>query len=74
VLLHGYPKSFYMWRGALSALQEAGWHAIAPDLAGFGDSEPDRRALGSATSRQSSAFGANWASSAACSLCTTGAA
>jgi haloalkane dehalogenase len=26
---------------ALSAPQDAGWHAIAPDLAGFGDSEPD---------------------------------
>jgi pimeloyl-ACP methyl ester carboxylesterase len=26
---------------ALSALRDARWHAITPDLAGFGDSEPD---------------------------------
>jgi pimeloyl-ACP methyl ester carboxylesterase len=41
LLVHGYPESSYMWRGALPALADAGWHAIAPDLAGFGDSEPD---------------------------------
>lgn len=41
LLVHGYPESSYMWRDALAALDQAGWHAIAPDLAGFGDSEPD---------------------------------
>src|SRR5829696_9956609 len=41
LLLHGYPESSYMWRNVLPALEAAGWHAIAPDLAGFGDSEPD---------------------------------
>jgi haloalkane dehalogenase len=29
-----------MWQGVLPALAGAGFHALAPDLAGFGDSEP----------------------------------
>lgn len=41
VLVHGYPESSYMWRDALPALQAAGWRALAPDLPGYGDSEPD---------------------------------
>jgi haloalkane dehalogenase len=41
LLLHGYPESSYMWRDLMPALAGAGWRAIAPDLAGFGDSEPD---------------------------------
>src|SRR5947209_20471870 len=31
-----------MWRDVLPALAKAGGRALAPDLAGFGDSEPDR--------------------------------
>jgi len=41
LLVHGVPESSYMWRDALPAVAEAGWRAVAPDLAGFGDSEPD---------------------------------
>jgi haloalkane dehalogenase len=41
LLVHGYPESSYMWQHALDALAEAGWWAIAPDLPGYGDSEPD---------------------------------
>ena len=41
LLLHGYPESSYMWRHAMPAVAESGRRAIAPDLAGFGDSEPD---------------------------------
>jgi haloalkane dehalogenase len=41
LLVHGYPESSYMWRHALSALADAGWRAIAPDLPGYGDSPPD---------------------------------
>jgi haloalkane dehalogenase len=41
VLVHGYPESSYMWRHALPSLAEHGWHALAPDLPGYGDSEPD---------------------------------
>ena len=41
LLLHGYPESSYMWRELLPAVARAGRWAVAPDLAGFGDSEPD---------------------------------
>jgi haloalkane dehalogenase len=41
LLVHGYPESSYMWRDVLPALAEAGWRAFAPDLPGYGDSEPD---------------------------------
>lgn len=41
LLLHGYPESSFMWSGVMPAVAEAGWHAVAPDLAGFGDSPPD---------------------------------
>ena len=41
LLLHGYPESSHMWRETLPALAEAGWRALAPDLAGMGDSAPD---------------------------------
>jgi pimeloyl-ACP methyl ester carboxylesterase len=41
LLVHGVPESSYMWRHALPALAGAGWRAIAPDLPGFGHSEPD---------------------------------
>ncbi|MDX6512084.1 MAG: hypothetical protein QOE36_1588, partial [Gaiellaceae bacterium] len=40
LLVHGYPESSYMWRHAVDALATSGWHAVAPDLAGYGDSEP----------------------------------
>ena len=42
LLLHGYPESSYMWRELMPAIADAGWRAVAPDLAGFGDSPPDR--------------------------------
>jgi haloalkane dehalogenase len=38
LLVHGYPESSYMWRALMPVLAEAGWRAVAPDLAGFGDS------------------------------------
>jgi pimeloyl-ACP methyl ester carboxylesterase len=41
LLIHGYPESSYMWEGVLPAISGAGWRAVAPDLAGFGDSPPD---------------------------------
>jgi len=41
LLLHGYPESSYMWDGVMPAVAGAGWRAIAPDFAGFGDSPPD---------------------------------
>ena len=41
LLVHGYPESSYMWRETLVALADRGVRAVAPDLPGFGDSEPD---------------------------------
>jgi haloalkane dehalogenase len=41
LMLHGYPQSSFMWAGVMPAVAEAGWRAVAPDLAGFGDSPPD---------------------------------
>src|SRR3954470_18896527 len=41
LLVHGYPESSYMWRDVLPVLGAAGFYAVAPDLAGFGDSEPE---------------------------------
>jgi haloalkane dehalogenase len=41
LLVHGYPESSYMWRHLMPVIAEAGWRALAPDLAGMGDSEPD---------------------------------
>ncbi len=38
---HGYPESSFMWEAALAAVSRAGWWALAPDLPGYGDSEPD---------------------------------
>ena len=36
VLLHGFPESWYSWRHQLTALAEAGFHAVAPDQRGYG--------------------------------------
>ena len=41
LLVHGFPQSSYMWREVTPALADAGWRALAPDLAGFGDSPVD---------------------------------
>ena len=32
----GFPKSWYSWRHQLKALAEAGYHAVAPDMRGYG--------------------------------------
>jgi haloalkane dehalogenase len=41
LMLHGFPESSHMWEGVMPAVAEAGWHAVAPDFAGYGDSPPD---------------------------------
>jgi epoxide hydrolase A/B len=38
VLCHGFPELAHSWRHQLSALAEAGYHAVAPDMRGFGRS------------------------------------
>jgi pimeloyl-ACP methyl ester carboxylesterase len=39
LLCHGFPESWYSWRHQLRALAEAGFHAIAPDMRGYGQTE-----------------------------------
>ncbi|MBS1827264.1 MAG: alpha/beta hydrolase [Acidobacteria bacterium] len=38
MLLHGFPELAFSWRKVLPALAGAGFHAIAPDLRGYGRS------------------------------------
>ena len=39
ILCHGFPECWYSWRHQLGALAKAGFHAVAPDLRGYGLSE-----------------------------------
>lgn len=39
VLCHGFPETWYSWRHQLGALAAAGFHAVAPDMRGYGRSE-----------------------------------
>ncbi|MYR07735.1 alpha/beta fold hydrolase [Gordonia sp. SID5947] len=38
ILCHGFPGLGYSWRHQISAIAEAGWHAVAPDMRGYGRS------------------------------------
>jgi haloalkane dehalogenase len=39
--VHGYPESGHMYGVLVERAGAAGWRALAPDLPGYGDSEPD---------------------------------
>src|ERR1700751_1798182 len=39
VLLHGFPDSGRLWRHQVTALAEAGFQVIVPDLRGYGRSD-----------------------------------
>ena len=39
LLCHGFPESWYSWRHQLRALAEAGYHAVAPDMRGYGGTD-----------------------------------
>ncbi|HVS50623.1 MAG TPA: alpha/beta hydrolase [Candidatus Dormibacteraeota bacterium] len=39
VLLHGFPEGWYSWRHQLVALADAGFHAVAPDQRGYGQTD-----------------------------------
>jgi epoxide hydrolase A/B len=39
ILCHGFPESWYSWRHQLTALAAAGFHAVAPDMRGYGQSD-----------------------------------
>lgn len=39
LLCHGFPESWYSWRHQLRALGDAGFHAVAPDTRGYGQTD-----------------------------------
>ena len=39
VLCHGFPECWYSWRHQLTGLAEAGYHAVAPDQRGYGQTD-----------------------------------
>jgi pimeloyl-ACP methyl ester carboxylesterase len=39
LLCHGFPEAWYSWRHQLRALAEAGFHAVAPDMRGYGQTD-----------------------------------
>lgn len=39
LLIHGWPELWYSWRHQLPVLAAAGYHAIAPDVRGYGQSD-----------------------------------
>ena len=43
LLLHGFPEFWWSWRHQLVALGDAGFHAVAPDLRGYGGSDKPPR-------------------------------
>lgn len=42
LLLHGFPDLWFSWRHQIPALVAAGYHVVAPDLRGYGQTDaPD---------------------------------
>lgn len=39
LFLHGFPELWYSWRHHIVSLSSLGYHAVAPDLRGYGDSD-----------------------------------
>lgn len=39
ILCHGFPETSHAWRHQLDALGQTGFHVVAPDLRGYGDSD-----------------------------------
>ena len=39
LLCHGFPETWYSWRHQLRALADGGYHAVAPDMRGFGQTD-----------------------------------
>jgi pimeloyl-ACP methyl ester carboxylesterase len=39
LLLHGFPELWYSWRHQIDFLANHGYHVVAPDLRGYGDSD-----------------------------------
>lgn len=39
LFIHGFPQLWYTWRHQITALASLGYHAVAPDLRGYGDTD-----------------------------------
>ena len=39
IMVHGFPESWYSWRHQFGPLAKAGYHAVAPDMRGYGKSD-----------------------------------
>ena len=39
ILCHGFPESWYSWRHQLPAIASVGFHAVAPDMRGYGQTD-----------------------------------
>lgn len=39
LLAHGWPESWYNWRHQLTALADAGYRVVAPDMRGYGETD-----------------------------------
>ena len=39
VMLHGFPESWFSWRHQFAPLAAAGYHVVAPDMRGYGESD-----------------------------------
>jgi pimeloyl-ACP methyl ester carboxylesterase len=39
LMCHGFPESWYSWRHQLGALADAGFHVLAPDMRGYGQTD-----------------------------------
>ncbi|WCJ25048.1 alpha/beta-Hydrolases superfamily protein [Euphorbia peplus] len=39
IMVHGFPELWYSWRHQIDFLAENGYHVVAPDLRGYGDSD-----------------------------------
>jgi pimeloyl-ACP methyl ester carboxylesterase len=39
LMCHGFPESWFSWRHQFRALADAGYHSVAPDMRGYGDSD-----------------------------------
>ncbi|KAL9240855.1 hypothetical protein vseg_015028 [Gypsophila vaccaria] len=39
LFLHGFPELWYSWRHQMTALASLGYHTVAPDMRGYGDTD-----------------------------------
>lgn len=39
LMAHGWPESWYSWRHQMTMLAEAGYHVMAPDMRGYGETD-----------------------------------